>query len=245
MKGITRLLPVLLAALLLTGWTMAGRATEAYDPESAVLSFSSFDGGGHEYSVEIEDPNVLACASERDYGNRDELEDGSPYWQVFTFTGLKPGTTKVSVYGRSPILDNDDTVYTAVVDEGFNVTLTPVRAISTFFLYRSGDIHYDSYSVTHWADGYHVSVNDGPDRRIDDASVEALMTAVDAFDLARWDGFEASNDFVLDGESFWLEVRLTDGTGIMARGDNAYPEDYFPAVSRLQEILDNARIGPA
>ena len=76
------------------------------------------------------------------------------------------------------------------------------------------------------------------------AAVDALMQIVDEYDLARWDGFSESNDQVLDGEGFWLEINLTDHTSILARGDNAFPENYFPAVGAMQEILDEAKITP-
>ena len=142
--------------------TSSVAAAEQSKGEKAVVEFSSFDGGGHEYSVEIEDPTILSCTGKRDYGPpRDEPEDGSPFRMIFTFTGLKPGTTTVSVYGRSPIMENDDSIYTAVVDEDLNVTLEPVRMISTFFMSRNADIFYNTYRVSHWEDGYHVSVNDG------------------------------------------------------------------------------------
>ena len=59
--------------------TTGANVVEQPSPEKAVLSFSSFDGGGHEYSVEIEDPEILTYTSKRDYGaERDELETGSP-----------------------------------------------------------------------------------------------------------------------------------------------------------------------
>ena len=70
--------------------------------------------------------------------------------------------------------------------------------------------------------------------------VEALARAVEEYDLARWDGFRESREFVLDGESFWLEKRLTDGTHILARGQNATPPDYLAAMDALQG-LDPAR----
>ncbi len=210
--------------------------------DTAVLSFSSFDGGGHEYSAEIGDTSILSYESERDYGKRDELEDGSPYRHIFTFTGLKPGTTTVAIYGRSPITDNDDSLYKAVVDEKLNVTLESVRKISTLFLYRNGEMYYNSYKISHWQDGYHVSVNDDDDQYIDEEVVDALMQVIDEYDVASWDGFNKSVDHVLDGEGFWLEVTLMDGTSILARGDNAFPDNYFPAISKMQEILDTAEI---
>ena len=213
--------------------------------EEAVLHFQSFDGGGHVYTVEVDDPSILACEAAYDYGGDDaEVVDGASYTMVFTFTGLEPGETTVSVYGRSPILDNDDAVYTATVDEALNVTLVPVRAISTLFVYRSGDDRdYDSFRIAHEQDGYHVSVNDGPEQSMDAASMDALMRGVDQYDLSRWDGFGETKIGVAHGEDFWLEIRLTDGAHVLARGQNTYPEDYFPAMNAIYEILDGAEIG--
>ncbi len=210
----------------------------------AVLRFLSFDGGGHIYTVEIEDPSVLACEGERDYrGENPELVDGASFDQLFRFTGLAPGRTTVNVYGRSPILENDDHAYTAAVDDALNVTLEPLRAISTLFLSRSGEIYYDSYQITREQDGYRVSVSDGEALGIDGASVEALMAVIDRYGLEGWDGFDGSTPYVLDGEGFWLEFTLTDGTHVQARGDNAFPEDNFPAMGEIWRILENAEIG--
>jgi len=223
--------------------TASVAAAEQSKGEKAVVEFSSFDGGGHEYSVEIEDPSVLSCTEERDYGPpRDEPEDGSPFRMIFTFTGLKPGSTTVSVYGRSPIMENDDSIYTAVVDEDLNVTLEPVRMVSTFFMSRNADIFYNTYRVSHWEDGYRVSVNDGDELYIDAESVDALVDVIDKYDVEKWDGFSESKRHVLDGESFWLEVGLTDGTSIRAQGENVVPENYGAAISEMQEILDNAEV---
>lgn len=98
--------------------------------EKAVLSFSSFDGGGPEFSVKIEDESVVSCDMVRDYGNQNHAEiDGAAYDWVITFTGLAPGETKVTVSARSPIADNFDSYYTASVDEELNVTLTLIETV--------------------------------------------------------------------------------------------------------------------
>ena len=75
---------------------------------------------------------------------------------------------------------------------------------------------------------------------IDTAAVDALMQIIDEYNVDAWDGFSKSNEYVMDGEGFLLEVELTDGTSITASGDNAFPENYYPVVSSLQEILDSA-----
>ena len=154
-----------------------------------------------------------------------------------SFTGLKPGSTTVTIYGRSPIMENEDTIYTVTVDEDLHVTLTPVRAISSFYVYRNGEINYDSYRITLDTDGYYVSVNEEPAEPFNKFLAQAFVEIIDKYDVASWDGFAESQDFVLDGEGFWLEFTLTDGTRVLARGDNAFPEHYFDAMGEIWEIL--------
>lgn len=64
------------------------------------------------------------------------------------------------------------------------------------------------------------------------------MQIFDEYDLSQWDGFDKSNQYVLDGEGFWLEIRLTDGTTVSARGENAFPRNYYQVMDRMQEILE-------
>jgi len=238
-KNMKQLLLLLLCVLLVCpAW-----AEEA--PAPAKLVFSSFDGGGHEYTAVVEDPAILAVSSARDYGSLgNEPIDGAAYDMVFTVTGLQPGQTVLSVYGRSPIMENEDAVYAATVDEGLNVTLTPVRAISTFYLYRSASMYSPVWHITLEPDGYRVSIDEGPEQRISADAMRALMDVIGDYDLAAWDGFSESKQHVLDGETFRLEIRLTDGTFIQAQGENAFPPRYAQAMGEVQRILNAAERTP-
>ena len=171
------------------------------------------------------------------YEEHAEELDGASFDYIVTFTGLKPGSTTVTIYGRSPVMENEDNIYTVSVDEDLHVTLTPVRAISFFYVYRNGEINYDSYRITLDKDGYYVSVSEEPAEPFSDVAAKALMDVIDRYDVASWDGFAESRDYVLDGEGFWLEITLTDGTRVLARGDNAFPEHYFDAMGEMWEIL--------
>ena len=209
------------------------------------IEFSSFDGGGHEYTVSIGNPSIAEWQSERDYGEAEtEILDGAAYVLRITITGLQEGFTDMTVYGVSPIMDNDTTVYQIAVDSALNVTVTSRRMLSTFFLYRSGDILYDTWRITLERDGYHASVNDGAEQMIGAETADALLQVAEAYNLSAWDGFSESATGVPDGESFWLEIRFTDGAAVLARGDNVYPEHYFDAMSEIREILENAVITP-
>ena len=116
-------LAVVIALLTGCGGSDKPQGTDA--PRTAVLSFDSFDGGGPEYSATVGDPSVVSCTSERKYAKADhEQLDGAGYDMIFTFTGLKEGTSDVTVRMSSPIMGSETYRYRADVDEGLNVALT-------------------------------------------------------------------------------------------------------------------------
>lgn len=220
----------------------AGAGAESGQPmdgeKAAVLRFSSFAGGGYDYTAETEDPSVVRCEAKYEYEPNAEELDGASFDYIVTFTGVKAGSTTAAVHGRSPILENEDYIYLAEVDEDLRVTLTPVKKISTFFVYRNGEIYYDSYRIAMDAEGYSVSVSDGKEKRFAREDADALTEVIEKYDIASWDGFSGSRKYVLDGQGFSLEIRFTDGTGVEARGDNAFPEHYFDAIGEIWEILE-------
>ena len=96
--------------------------------ESAVLTFESFDGGGPEYEITVGTPDLLEVEKEVRYlSENHEEEDGSAYEVIFTFTGLKPGMTTVTVRGGSSIVPDSTSVYQVDVDYNLNVLLTLIR----------------------------------------------------------------------------------------------------------------------
>ena len=93
--------------------------------KNPTLSFHSFDGGGPQYSAEIEDPNIVSYSSERVYANKNhEKMCGSGYSVIFTFTGLKPGTTTMIIKGSSPIVPEEEYTYEIIVDEDLRIALS-------------------------------------------------------------------------------------------------------------------------
>ena len=93
------------------------------EPPGTELSFSSFDGGGPYYDIFIEDEDIVSVGSERRYRDKNHEElDGAGYDVVFTFRGLKPGTTYAQITARSPIGDNWDARYEITVGADLTVT---------------------------------------------------------------------------------------------------------------------------
>ena len=228
---------ILVSAALILFLFAACAEEGAVQDETAVLRFSSFAGGGYEYTVEVDDPSVVRCSAAYEYEEHAEEIDGASFDFVVTLTGTKPGSTTVSVYGWSPILENEDSVYTVTVDDELRVVLTPVRKISTFFVYRCGEIAYDTYRITLNGGSYSLSVSDAAEKPFSAEDAERLMQVIEAYNIASWDGFSGSRKYVLDGESFWLEIGFTDGTSVHAKGDNAFPAHYYDAMGEIWEIL--------
>ena len=227
------MLILLAVVMFLSG--CAGGSTGNSEP--VVLRYSSFAGGGYDYTAEVDDPSVVRCDTSVEFEPGAEELEGASFDFVVTLTGLKPGTTRFAIHGRSPIIEPTNSYYTVTVDEQLRVTLTPLRSISSFFITRSGEIYYDTYRITLEEDGYYLSVSDREAQRVHDKKVNDLMDVIETYDMVSWDGFSESRSFVLDGEGFRLEFTLTDGTSVEASGSNAFPDHYFNAIGEIWDIL--------
>ena len=113
------------------------------------------------------------------------------------------------------------------------------RTLLTFSVYRYGEIRYDSYSIFLDEDSYHISVNDEEPQSMDEETVQMLMEVIEAYNVSSWDGFDETNENVLDGEGFSLESGFTDGTSVKALGDNAFPDQYADAMGEMWDILSH------
>ncbi len=88
------------------------------------VSYESFDGGGPEFSVRIDDPEITSCESRRRYREDDhEQMTGAGYEVIITFTALKAGETTATISARSPIAENFDAIYAIQVDDAGNIAL--------------------------------------------------------------------------------------------------------------------------
>ena len=93
----------------------------------AVLSFDSFDGGGPEFTVLIDDEAVVAYRQEIRYKSSAHGEmTGAGKNVEIVFTGIRPGETEVLIEERSPIADNLDRRYKVVVDDERNVRIEEI-----------------------------------------------------------------------------------------------------------------------
>ena len=124
----TSLLAVFAVIFCLSACSGDGSPSDTAEvPEVAVLTYSSFDGGGPEYFVEIADGEIVSYDEEHVYRDKNhESQRGSGYEVVLTFKGLKQGITAMQV--KSVIRSEVEFVeyYEIVVDRSLNVYMTQV-----------------------------------------------------------------------------------------------------------------------
>ena len=103
---------------------------------------------------------------------------------------------------------------------------------------------YFSYKITTSEDGRAVlsySEDSGQTEGIGYLSKEQLDAIKQAFSeagMASWDGFRGSNPNVLDGTSFSLSAKFSDGTRLSASGSNRFPTGYRDASEIIREAFD-------
>ena len=99
------------------------------DPKNKeVLRFSSFDGGGYEYTVTIEDPSIVTYSAYKDYGSQDPGEiDGASFEYTVELIPLSSGTTKLTVKGESPIMDPEVYCYQLTVGDDLKLSVEMVE----------------------------------------------------------------------------------------------------------------------
>lgn len=139
-----KIIALVLAALLLLAGCASQNGSDAgqTDPNTTTtepeevpmkkttLSFDSFDGGGPSYTAIMEDDSIVSFEKTVEYGREDHAEiDGAAFTVTFTFTGLKPGTTGLTVEERSPIAGNFDRSYTVTVAEDLTVTVEALGVV--------------------------------------------------------------------------------------------------------------------
>lgn len=114
--------------------------------------------------------------------------------------------------------------------------------LTRFFYTHGGYMRPQTYEIVWGEDGYELTEDDEEPRRIDGGWVAEIVRVVREYDLMAWDGFRESNPYILDGESFFLELAFSDGAAVSASGDNAFPDGYSDATGRIEEILQREKM---
>ncbi len=219
--------------------------TAAVSADDCELVFSSFDNGGPEYRITVDDPSIISVISIReDEEPGDDDLFGPPYRMIFRFTGLKPGETTITISAHSLIAEYYDAEYQVMVDEDLYVRLSHDRHLAQMRLYRAGEMMPSKYEILLLNGEYMLYKGQGGPAVISHEVIEKLIGILDTYNVYAWDGFSESNPDVLDGEFFSFRVIFSDGEVISAQGDNAFPPDYFRAAGEIEQLLNTTEEEP-
>ena len=203
----------------------------------AKLTFSSFDGGGPEYSVFFADESIASYTGERRYGNENHEEiDGASYDVVFTFSGLKQGETRMTVEERSPIAGNFDHFYVLKVDEKLNVTIELTGSVDL-----DEAISPTAVLVIETENGYYTAIPE--DNLSAREFIDQLKDGPIALVLQDFGGFEKVGDLPWEVTRNDSEITAGPGDVILYNGNKLsilYDENTW-SMTKLASITDVTR----
>ena len=101
-----------------------------------------------------------------------------------------------------------------------------------------GYLPSQTYEVTLEEGIYRLERDDGASCQLEEEAFNNLLSIIDNNDLYAWDGFNESEQYVLDGEGFSLDISFSDGRHIHAHGDNRFPEGYDAVKNEMVKLFD-------
>lgn len=73
---------------------------------------------------------------------------------------------------------------------------------------------------------------------VDESFVLKLKQLLIENNVGKWNGFNKSSKIVLDGDRFYLSVRMENGTDITARGYMEFPENYSVVARGVTDLFE-------
>ena len=130
--------------------------------------------------------------------------------------------------------------------------LKPAKGVNTNseiesfeYNFGSGEGTWDEYKITIRDGKYHMtgtgynSSTININRDITESDMEKLNNIIKDNNIDSWDGFDESDDNVLDGYGFKLIVKYKNGDDIEAEGYMQYPDNYKKGDNALEEFLES------
>ena len=87
-----------------------------------------------------------------------------------------------------------------------------------------------------------VGIEDADEEReIDRSYLEEIKKIINENKVYKWDGFNKSNNNVMDGSSFDLKVHYSNGQSIDAHGYMKYPSNYKEVKEKLLDYFEKMK----
>lgn len=86
---------------------------------------------------------------------------------------------------------------------------------------------------------YGTAMEDAKEFKVDKGVVLDIENVLNKYDVAIWNGFNKTDKYVLDGDSFSINIKMSDGKTIEASGYMMWPKNYRSVEEELDKIFKN------
>lgn len=73
--------------------------------------------------------------------------------------------------------------------------------------------------------------------KVDESVLKEIEDVLVKYEVGKWNGFDKSNKYVSDGDSFDFNVKMKNGKEIDARGYASWPNNYSSVIKEIDEIF--------
>lgn len=105
--------------------------------------------------------------------------------------------------------------------------------------YVNYDIDYENNNYYATIKPNEVAEEDKLKIKISTETVDKVLKVIKKYEVQKWDGFNKSDQNVLDGNSFSISIGLTNNESISAHGYMEWPENYREVKEELNNIFMN------
>ena len=101
------------------------------------------------------------------------------------------------------------------------------------------ELKYDRESNSYKAiiKPYLIAEEDKLEVDVDESVKDEIKAVLIEYEVGKWNGFNKSDQNVLDGDSFSLSVRFENDIGISASGYMKWPQNYSSVVNKIDNIF--------
>lgn len=86
---------------------------------------------------------------------------------------------------------------------------------------------------------YGISNEESREIVVKEDFVKEVEDVLNKYEVASWDGFNKSDKYVLDGDSFSFSTSFKDDKSISAHGYMSWPKNYYNVRNELDELFMN------
>ena len=86
---------------------------------------------------------------------------------------------------------------------------------------------------------YGISNEESREIVVKEDFVKEVEDILNKYEVGSWDGFNKSDKYVLDGDSFSFSASFKDGKSISAHGYMSWPKNYYNVRNELDELFMN------